>query len=208
MNNMQHINLYQYLAVIPPSRSVDSDVTNMKNWCMTTEGWKDPIRSKPHFTVCQFIQPLYNEEKITKKLQQLSETFDPFTIFLFNFGSFRNKTNTIYLCVENEKQFSKIPLYLRKHLTPLFISIRNHAPRFIKKGHLTIARNIPESEFNRTWSYWENMKYYGESPADRILLLRKRLTAENDLIPYARYERVGDYPFLGKSEAETQLELF
>lgn len=99
---MDNIALYQYLAVIPPNRSVSRDVMNMKYWCMTTDGWDAPKHSKPHFTVCQFVQPSYNEERLTKKLRRLSETFDPFTITLTDFGSFQNTANTIYLCVENE----------------------------------------------------------------------------------------------------------
>ena len=205
---MENVNLYQYLAVIPPSRTVGSDVMNMKNWCMTANGWDAPKRSKPHFTVCQFVQPLYNEEKIARKLQRLSETVNPFTIFLTDFGSFQNKTNTIYLRVENEKQFSDVSLYLKEHLQPLLTSLRDYTPRFIKKGHLTIARHIPEREFNKVWPYWESMNYQAESHANRILFLRKKLASRADLRPHVRYDEVGDYPFLGKGIPDAQLKLF
>lgn|SRR5690606_15402244 len=207
---MEDINLYQYLAVIPPSRMVNSDVTNMKDWFMTTKGWNAPNHSKPHFTVCRFIQPLSNEARISKKLRELSETVKPFVISLSDFGSFQNKTSTIYLRVENEEQFSRIPQYLQIHLRPMLTLVKGYSPNFIRKGHLTIARQIPENEFNRVWPYWKNMRYHAESDANRIVFLRKRLsttrgTARPDV---NRYEVVGDYPFLGKGISDAQLKLF
>ncbi|WP_118193966.1 2'-5' RNA ligase family protein [Albibacterium indicum] len=129
---------------------------------------------------------------------------------LSDFGSFQNETSTIYLHVENEEQFSRIPQYLQMHLRPALTPVKGYSLNFIKKGHLTIARRIPENEFNGVWPYRENMRYHADSDANRIVFLRKRLSATRSTTrPHVnQYEVVGDYPFLGKGISDAQLKLF
>jgi 2'-5' RNA ligase len=191
----------QYLAVVKPNRRVTSDAMNMKIRCKSENGWE---YSKPHFTVCDIIQPVYNEERLIRNFERNIKNVSPFQIDLCGFDYFSKSTYTLYIKLKDEKKFSEMAQYIRKFLNPIMKSVKDYPPHYNSKNpHLTIAKGILEPEFLQAWKSWENAEYQSSTIADRILLLRRPFTYCN-----LKYELVGDYPLLGKGPLDVQIPLF
>jgi 2'-5' RNA ligase len=112
---------------------------------------------------------------------------------------------TLYIKLKDEKEFSAMANYIRKFLKSILLkSIKDYPPHYNTKGaHLTIAKGILKSEFLKAWPSWENVEYESSTTATSILLLKRPFTYAN-----LKYERVGEYPFLGKGLLDTQIPLF
>jgi 2'-5' RNA ligase len=174
---------------------------DMKIRCKNKYGW---AYSKPHFTVFDIIQPVYNEERLIRNFKRNIEKISPFQIELCGFDYFSQNTYTLYIKVKDEKKFSEMAKYVRKFLNPIMKSVKDYPPQYnLKNPHLTIAKGIPEPEFLQAWQSWENAEYLSSTTADCILLLRRPFTNVN-----LKYEIVGDYPLLGKGPLDVQIPLF
>jgi len=194
-------NYIQYLAIIKPNTRVTSEAMDIKAHCKNEYGWD---YSKPHFTVFDIIQPVYNEERLIRNFERNIENISPFQIDLCGFRYFFNSTYTLYIKLKDEKKFAEMAQYIRKFFKPIIKSVKDCPPLYNSKNpHLTIAKGILEPEFRQAWPSWENAQYQSSTIADRILLLKRPLTYTP-----LKYEIVGDYPLLGKGPMDAQIFLF
>ncbi len=200
---MENSILYEYLGIIEPNGFVNSAAMDMKIRCRNDYGWNSAVWSKPHFTVCNIIQPLLNEEKLTKCFERNTLNISPFNIHLYGFDYFPSPTCTLYVKVKDDKEFSEMVKYIRKFSSPILRPVRNYTPHYTRKAHLTIAKRIFENDFMKVWPNWEKAVYQSSTNADRMLLLRRPLSRG-----YHKFEQIGDYPFLAKGAINPQMKLF
>jgi len=194
-------NNIQYLAIIKPNGQVTSEAMEMKIRCKNEYGWD---YSKPHFTVFDIIQPVYNEERLIRNFERNIENISPFQIDLCGFCYFFNSTYTLYIKLKDKKKFSEMAQYIRNFFNPIMKSVKDYPPHYNSKNpHLTIAKGILEREFMQAWQSWENAEYQSSTTADRILLLKRPFKHRN-----LKYDILGDYPLLGKGPLDVQTALF
>jgi 2'-5' RNA ligase len=194
-------NNIQYLAIIEPNTRVTSDAMDMKIRCKNEYGWD---YSKPHFTVFNIIQPIYNEARLTRNLERNIKNISPFQIDLCGFDYFSASTYTLYIKLKDENRFSEMAQSIRKLSRPIMKTVKDYPPHYNSKiPHLTIAKGILEPEFLQAWKSWKNAEYQSSTTADHILLLKRPVTSGN-----LKYEIVGDYPLVGKGPLEVQIPLF
>ncbi|RVU01385.1 hypothetical protein EOD41_05320 [Mucilaginibacter limnophilus] len=194
-------NNIQYLAIIKPDRWVMSDTMRMKIRCKREYGWDS---SPPHFTVLDIIQPASNEERLIKCFERNVSNISTFQINVCGFDYFSRSTYTLYVKLKEEKEFSEMAKYIKKFLKPILKSVKYYPPHYnTKNAHLTIAKGIPEFEFLKAWSRWENVEYESSTIANSILLLRRPFASVN-----FRYDVIGEYPFLQTGPLDTQMSLF
>lgn len=163
-------NHIQYLAIIEPNNRVKSEAMDMKIRCKKEYGWD---YSKPHFTVFDIIQPVYNEGRLIRNFERNIKNISPFQIDLCGFDYFSASTYTLYIKLKDENRFSEMAQYIRKLSKPIIKSVKDYPPHYNSKTpHLTIAKGILEPEFLQAWKSWENQEYQSSTTADRILLLK------------------------------------
>ncbi|WP_207429583.1 2'-5' RNA ligase family protein [Pedobacter sp. SYSU D00535] len=200
---MKNNDYYEYLAIIQPNRKVRDDVMDMKIRCKRQYWWDAAVSSKPHFTVFNIIQPAFNESRLTACLQRNVSNISPFQIELSGFDCFHKTTCTLYVRLKDENPFSEMTRYIQKSCSPVLKHVKGNPHRFIKTGHLTVAKGIPKAEFKGPWESWKDLEYQSTTNADRLLLLRRsfRITKE-------RFEIMSDLPFLRKGILDVQTSLF
>ncbi len=196
------IESYEYLALVKPNEMVIAAVTDMKRRCEKKWGWP-AVHSIPHFTVFNTIQFQQNHERIIKCLERNIENIAPFQINLYGFDYFTALTNTLYVNLTDQTEFTEMANYVKKITKPVLKSVPGYPPHYTKNAHLTIAKGILKPEFSKAWPEWKNADYQASTNADGILLLRRPFTRDR-----LKYEVVGSYPFLGKGIVDTQTSLF
>ena len=175
----------------------------MKFRCKDEFGLLSSIYSKAHLTIFNSIQSTLNEERLIKCLERNIEKINPFKINLNGFDYFSNSSSVLYMKLENEKEFFNMSQNIREFTRPVLKSINGYPPRFTYKGHITIAKDIPNAIFPKVWESLKNLEYQSSTTASGILLLRRPFTYLS-----SSYEVVGNYFFLGKGPSETQMSLF
>ncbi len=200
---MKNSTLYEYLAIITPSTSVFWDTMNMKHQCKLEYGWNTSVKSLPHITLSKFVQPQYIEEEIVNRYAKLAASISPFDIHLSGFNYFSGATYTMYVNIQNGNQVSEIAKRVREFSKPILKQIKEHKPHYTNNPHLTIAKGIPETDFNKAWPTWQIKNYNAFSNAAGIQLLkRERKYFLN------KYEEAGFFLFKGLGSLDRQLKLF
>lgn len=200
---MKNSTFYEYLAIITPSQSVFWDTFDMKHQCKLEYGWSAPVKSLPHITLSNFVQPQYIEEKIVNRYKKLAASISPFDIHLTGFGHFIGTTYTIYVNIENGNKISEIAKYANEVSKPIMKRIKGYQPHYTRHPHLTIAKGIPEIDFNKAWPTWQIKNYNALSNAVGIQLLKRERKPF-----WEKYEDAGFFPFKGLRLLDQQLKLF
>ena len=200
---MKNDNLNEYLAVISPDERVSSDVMEMKLRCKEKFGSTSAIYSRAHLTIFNIIQPALNEERLIKCLERNIEKINPFKINLNGIDNFSNNSAVLYVKLEDEKEFYDLSQNIREFTRSVLKSIKGYPPRFTYKGHITIAKDIPNAIFPKVWESLKNLEYQSSTTASGIVLLKRPFTYLS-----SSYEVVGNYSFLGKGHFDPQMSLF
>ena len=198
---MLRLMLYEYLVTITPSASICLDIMKMKHQCMVDYNWHWAIKSHPHITLSNFIQPLSYENRIINRYKSLASSATPFTIYLSGFGCF--PAHTIYVDLAYNEQIFEIAKNIKLFTPTIFKKIRDYRPHVVSEPHVTIAKGILEAEFYKAWPTWEKKEYRAQFMADRVQVLRRPFSEIQQ-----KYEVIGDFPFAGLGFVNPQLKCF
>jgi 2'-5' RNA ligase len=193
--------LYEYLTIIPPSAFVYTDIMAMKYECKADYNWHSAIKSKPHITLSNFLQPVSFDEKVISRYKRLASAASPFKIYLSGFGHF--STHTIYVKLTDSKEILDLAKNIKSFTKAVFKKVLDCPPHHMSEPHLTIAKGILEQDFHKAWPVWLKKEYNAEFDANRILLLRRPFS---DI--WQDYEVVGDFPLTGLGILDPQQKLF
>jgi 2'-5' RNA ligase len=196
---------YEYLLLLSPSPQVKGEVMKIKNLYKNEYGIISAPNSKPHITLVDFCQFKSTEQTIIKSLKTISKYVQPTEIILSEFGQFNERT--IYINVIENKSILNCISLIKSHLRKKLTGIKSINPAFTSHLHLTIAKNIPVSQFANVWIDWKNKAYYNSFLSIEMLLLKREIEI-NSLKPLSYYKPIETFSFTGENNLNQQLTLF
>lgn len=175
----------EYLLVLQLSAEVSEEIKVYKDAFKRTYDFPNAIVTRPHLTLMKFFQYESYEELIIKKIQQLSETVQPFDVQLKDFGTFHH---TIYVEVKTVRPILELVHKRKNELKPFL-----NEPKYVfitKKPHITIVRGLMESQCRTAWQHWCFKRYQRTFKAVHMTLLRR----QSD---HVSYEKISTFHFKG-----------
>ncbi len=187
--------LYTYLLIIAPPEQEVQRIMHIKRqvaiFCAVPQAM-----ARPHITLAQFDSVAKWEPALLQSLQRVAACNRSHRIRLLNFGSFPQ--HTVFIDVLSTPSLPEFIKKIRAAISWLPSSSKKVSPG---KPHLTIARRLQASQFQKMASAFEQASYSGSFLAQEICLLKRRYGAK-------AYEEVRRFPFLGQPEKSLQIELF
>lgn len=155
---------------ILPSRVLQREITEFKQYICDTWGPSHAFKSPPHLTIHPpFGWPERRLPPLYRSLQEFTATQAPFQVHLKDFGAFPPKVLFIQP-LENEALnalFQGLMTHLEKSLE--FVDDRNHHPFH---PHVTIAhRDVEERDFPAIWRYFQDKTYERTFDVQALTLL-------------------------------------
>lgn len=146
--------------IIAPPPHIMSDVSVLKDDVHYLVGRKLEDRfSKGHISLFK-----YDDQHISDMIgfvESKASEFRPFNVFVKDFGVFyTGSKRTIYMDVVNKYPIREI-----------FEKLIKEDPGFTP--HITIAKNLSDDEFLKTWPYLKSLHYSQHFTCDRITVLAR-----------------------------------
>jgi 2'-5' RNA ligase len=190
--------VYEYLLVLNPHEELRNKIMQVKKefheQYKTTSpgGW-------PQITLVNFIQYEMMEERLINRLKVVAMSYPPFKVELKDFGSF--PSHTIYINVTSKVPVQGLVKEVRSEAQRLMKLNDENKPHFILEPHLTIARKLKPSQYEKGWLEYSNKNFTGRFIADSMVLL-KRPVGE------LKYKTVMRFAFQNLPVSTKQGELF
>lgn len=190
--------LFEYLLILEPIGPIKKQLAAFKQYFLKSHRYPNAIISKSHITLMRFIQYDSYEKQIIQELQRLAAAVAPFNVELQGFGSFGH---TLFADVKSSGPILDLVMKRRRELRPLLTGRKAHAPYFVSKPHITIARNLTPSQNDAIWPIWNKTNYAGSFQAKHMTLLKRPVGT-------LRYTVVRKFNFLGILPQFIQGKLF
>jgi DNA polymerase-4 len=156
----------EYLLLISPPIQVKKEIMEIKEEFHKKHNHVQAIKSKPHNTLINFGFNTALEEELASKMEEAVKFHSPFDTKLHGFNHFR--THTIYINVETEAPI--VNLVRSLHST---LSLPSSQSFFAWKPHVTIAKSLDESTFNKAMPEFEIRSFEASFITDRIILMKR-----------------------------------
>ncbi len=164
--------LREYLIIISPPASIKSDVRNFKNEFVDNFGTVKYIRSVAHISLSNFLIESTPEVTILNELRHLLKDKESFEVQILGFERFQSQSsNTLFLSLSGTEIVN-----LQHHIVAVLrkrVKIGNRGTQKLKNPHITIARKIPDYQFNQSWNYFARKSYTKKLVVNKITVLRK-----------------------------------
>lgn len=163
-----------YLLIIPLDEKIVSKFIFLKLKAWELIGDYSSLHSKAHITVNHDanIHSYIFEEKLTYYHRKLS-IVNGFKVNVLGFGFFRHNANSYSI-------YAKVNLdNTMKNRLQNFN--RTFSKGVIKTPHITIAKTISKSKYEKLWSYFEHLKFECCFYADKITVLETPTRKFNNL---------------------------
>jgi 2'-5' RNA ligase len=149
--------------LIAPPRHIMSDVSVLKDdvhYLIDRE--LDDRYSKAHISLFKYSDTENHMKHIIRFVEARAAEFNPFNVFLKDFGVFYNGSKrTIYMDVVNK-------FYIQDIFEKLVKEGTTYTP------HIPIAKNLDEDEYLRCWPYLKGLHYSNQHfLCDRITVLAR-----------------------------------
>jgi 2'-5' RNA ligase len=198
-------NIYEYLLVLSPHEDLWNRIMKVKE-DFAAEYKTDLAKwSKPHVTLCNFLQYGMMEERIVSRLKMIAMGFPPFRVELRDFGSF--PSHTIYINVTSKLPIQNLVKEIRSESQRLMKLNDDNKPHFIMEPHLTIARKLKPWQYEKGWLEYSNKHFTGRFIANGMTLL-KRLSVESPEGYRMKYNVAAEFEFQNLPVTTRQGELF
>lgn len=149
--------------LISPPRHIMSDVSVLKDDVHYLIGREAEDRfSRAYISLFKFSDSETHMKHIIRFVEARAAEFNPFNVFLKDFGVFYNGSKrTIYMDVVNK-------FYIQDIFEKLVKEGTAYTP------HITIAKNLDEEEYLRCWPYLKGLHYSNQHfLCDRITVLAR-----------------------------------
>lgn len=159
---LQH-SLEEFSFLITPSRHILSDVSVLKDDVHYLTGRRlDDRYSRANIALFKYSDTEDRMNHMIRFVEARAAEIEPFNVFLKDFGVFyHGALRTIYMDIVNKTPIQEI-----------FEKIVREDPQYIP--HITIARNLTNSDFLRCWPYLKGLRYSNQHfLCDRITVLAK-----------------------------------
>lgn len=187
----QETALYDYLVVINPGTEIAGEVRRFKEQIAETLGIFTSRYSRAHISLFRSVFPEKFQDDCIYLLDEIAAKQSGFTVYTSKFDHFDHGAikRTIFLNVANPKPIAE----LRKKILQLFELKPNDF-----KPHITLARAISTSEFEKVYPQFDNQLFVRSFVCRSFSLLRK--PAEG-----GAYELVREFRFRGEGQADGTL---
>lgn len=172
--------LYQYFFIITPPDVVKSKVKLLRHKLNTSVALSNyNLHSIPHISLMSFHTTRPVNDKFIQAVQQLFSENRSFQVKLSGFDAFHHGTasNSIYMNIQGSEQIKRLYCELSQLLG---FRIRSFVP------HLTIARTVARSSFEKSLSIVNQNSFEAEFACRQVTILERKL--QNGM--------VGDYQTL------------
>jgi 2'-5' RNA ligase len=167
---MQHYT--DYLMVISPPDHIKKEVIRYKLASVNLIGHFEGMHNTAHITITHQTRckPFFAQPAISRIEKKLS-TVNPvqFQINGFNFFNHGNNAKTIYAQIEITPHTENWFKLLQREMC---IKIKNFVP------HITIAKNIPVTAFNKLWPNFERRDFSENFEANSLTILHRETYVE------------------------------
>jgi len=190
--------VFEYVLVISPDEVTCAFMSEIKNIFKIQYGCEYAASLIPHITLINFVQFEMNEKRIVEYLERFSKSVNPFDIQLNGFGQF--PSHTIFVNVSTKAPIVKIVKDIQTKFSKFLQPTEHEKPKFIKNPHLTIARQMTESQHNMAWEEWKDKEYVSTFKARGMSLLKRKITG-------GKCQTVATLKFEGDGISDIQLTL-
>ena len=164
--------IYEYLLVLNPHEELRSKIMGVKNAFYEKYKAENARWGKPYITLASYFQYQMMEERIVNRLQQLAMGFPPIKVEMKDYGSF--PSHTIYINITSKVPVQSLVKQIRTETQRLMKLNEDHKPHFILEPHLTVARKLEPSQYERAWLEYSHKHFTGRFIADGMLLLKRQ----------------------------------
>ncbi len=161
----------EYLLVVNPQQNIWQQVMDEKVNFFNTYREIVAVKTKPHITVANFLAKEEMEPTMLKWMHNIISVKTAFNVVLNNYSGFPN-ANTIYLRVQDHQPFKQ----LAKELKVIDELVRdNGLPKahLISNPHMTIARRLDESIYERAMMEYSKKDFHAEFTVNELILLKR-----------------------------------
>ncbi|MBL7763485.1 MAG: 2'-5' RNA ligase family protein [Chitinophagaceae bacterium] len=163
--------LHEYLLIVSPAKEVFERVMQEKNHFSKTYTWPAASKALPHITVSNFIAWNRMEDTLIRWMQRIVADQNSFSVTVNNYSGF--PSHTVFLSVLEKNPFKELATRLKvvaeyiKHDNP------NFPVRLISKPHITIARGLSESVYQRAIKEYASKNFISSFNVTRLELLKR-----------------------------------
>ncbi|MBW8684836.1 2'-5' RNA ligase family protein [Chitinophaga rhizophila] len=185
--------LYDYLLVVSPGTHITNDVTALKQLVARELGMYGSRLSQANISLFRSVFPERFQEEFINMLENIARKQSGFTLYTSKFDHFQHGEDkrTIYVNVANPKPLVE----LHKRILHEF----DIKPGTFKP-HITVARAIATSEFDRVYDHFHNQVFVRSFQCKSFMLLRKPASG-------GQYELVKEFLF-GDEAVQQDINLF
>lgn len=180
-----------FIAIVPPG-DISGQITALKLYMSEKFDTKHALRSPPHITLhMPFKWKPSKQKALEQALLQLSESIQPFTVRLNNFGCFPPRV--VFVSVTASQQLTRCFEKTERTMRSLNILNANYKGKPFQP-HVTIAfRDLKKEKFKQAWLEVQTKAFKEDFMADALVLLEHFQPEKGT--PY--WEFVKRYPFGG-----------
>lgn len=175
-----------YMMVLSPPESISSQVKQHKAGAAGIIGAYDSLHSLAHISIKQLPRRKpYMADPEIKALDKSLRLLPPVTLMIDGFDYFAHgdEYRTIYARIQATHFTNLWFKALKKHL-----NIKDYLV-----PHITIARNIHVTAYNKLWPHFRNMRWVEEFDIKELIVLQREAFAN-----YAAWETFTVMPFEGR----------
>ncbi|GAA0551824.1 2'-5' RNA ligase family protein [Chitinophaga japonensis] len=183
--------LYDYLVVINPDAQLIGEVRMFKERIARELGIFTSRYSRAHISLFRSVFPEKFQDDCIDLLEEIARRQSGFTLYTSKFDHFDHGSvkRTIYVNIANPKPVVE----LRKRILQLFELKPNDY-----KPHITVARAISTSEFEKVYPQFDNQLFVRSFSCRGFALLRKPAAG-------GAYELVREFTFGAAAHGEGSL---
>lgn len=161
-----------YLMILSPPDEIQKEISRYKRASVNVIGHFDGMYNTAHITITfqTRCKPFLARPAIERMGQRLT-TLSPIGLQIKSFAYFNHGTSgkTIYAVIERNEKTDK---WFKLLATQMNIKIKSFVP------HITIAKNIPVTAFNKLWPNFENREWSANFMANSLTILERETFAE------------------------------
>jgi 2'-5' RNA ligase len=165
-----------YLMIISPPDEIKKEIDRYKRASVNVIGHFEGMHSTAHITITHQVRckPFLVYPAISRMQQRLN-TMPPIQLQINGFAYFNHGavSRTIYAIIERT---AKTDNWFRLLTGEMGIKVKNFVP------HITIAKNIPVTAFNKLWPNFENRQWQAAFSVNSLTVLEKETFVE-----YSKY---------------------
>ncbi|OQY95684.1 MAG: hypothetical protein B6D37_04315 [Sphingobacteriales bacterium UTBCD1] len=204
VNTIPGYRVYEYLLVLSPHEELWNKVMEIKKRFAHEYKWEQAVRGRPYLALVNFMQYEMMEKRIAGRLKTIAMGQYPFKTELKNFGSF--PSHTIYVSVATKLPIQALVKGIRRDAQRLMKLSDHNKPHFILEPHLTIARKLKPSQYEKAWLEYRHKNFTGRFIASGMTLLKRPAGIPGD--QRIKYYPVERFEFQNLPVLTRQGELF